>query len=179
MDTSEASAQWWYISEGAKTGPVSDQELRGLACRGELGPRALVYKQGTEKLTYAGRLQTLSSFFSAYEREQALEPPEPTTASIGRTPEAMARSRAVVEAAVVEALVERQTLQYEERETLKQSLTNDRGMSNALAEMFLDRQDWPRPPGWHSVFFYPDSNQPRWQYVAIAACLAIGVWIIF
>jgi hypothetical protein len=175
MDTSEASAQWRYISEGAKTGPVSDQELRGLASRGELGPRALVYKQGTEKLTYAGRLQTLSSFFSAYEREQALEPPEPTTTSIGRTPEA----RAVVEAAVVEALVERQTLQYEERETLKQSLTNDRGMSNALAETFLDRQGWPRPPEWHSVFFYPDSNQPRWQYVAIAACLAIGVWIIF
>lgn len=49
---------------------------------------------------------------------------------------------------------------YEGRAEAKQQLRN-RGCNNALAEAYLDRQGYPRPPGWHSVFFYPDSNRPR------------------
>ena len=49
---------------------------------------------------------------------------------------------------------------YEDRAEAKQQL-RDRGCNNALAEAYLDRQGYPRPPGWHSVFFYPDSNRPR------------------
>jgi hypothetical protein len=50
---------------------------------------------------------------------------------------------------------------YEDREQLKQALLQERGYSNALAEVFLDRKGYPRPPGWHSVFFYPGSGRPR------------------
>ena len=50
---------------------------------------------------------------------------------------------------------------YEERAKVKKHLMAERGMSNTLAEVFLERQGFPRPPGWHSVFFYPGSNRPR------------------
>lgn len=61
---------------------------------------------------------------------------------------------------------------YEDRSQTKHGL-RDRGYSNAMAEAHLDRQGYPRPPGWHSVFFYPDSNRPRnttlfWLAVMIA-----------
>ena len=63
---------------------------------------------------------------------------------------------------------------YEQREQEKQALL-ERGMSNALAEAHLERQGYPRPPGWHSVFFYPDSNRPRntivFWFVVIVAVL--------
>ena len=49
-----------------------------------------------------------------------------------------------------------------------------RGMSNQMAERFLDRQGWPRPFGWHTVFFYPDSNRLRTRY-AILLAVIVGV----
>jgi hypothetical protein len=50
---------------------------------------------------------------------------------------------------------------HKERQKLKEDLINNRGFSNALAEVYLDRTGYPRPPGWHSVFFYPESNRLR------------------
>lgn len=53
-----------------------------------------------------------------------------------------------------------------------------RGFSNALAEAQLDRQGYPRPPGWHSVFFYPDSNRPR-NSVIVWLLAGVGVaWAV-
>lgn len=60
-----------------------------------------------------------------------------------------------------EELVSDQLVMYEERQEFKSHLTNDKGMSNALAEHYLDRKGYPRPPGWRSVFFYPDGMRPR------------------
>ena len=64
---------------------------------------------------------------------------------------------------------------HEERAEVKKHLMAERGMSNTLAEVFLERQGYPRPPGWHSVFFYPSSNRPRNKvlfFFAIIAALA-------
>jgi hypothetical protein len=53
----------------------------------------------------------------------------------------------------------------------------ERGFSNKLAEHALDRQGWPRPWGWHTVFFYPDSNLMRTQYLVIlVATVGFLVW---
>ena len=56
----------------------------------------------------------------------------------------------------------------EERFDKKQDLL-ERGFSNALAEKFLDRQGWPRPFGWSSVFCYPGSNRLRNRYLVVIA----------
>ena len=56
--------------------------------------------------------------------------------------------------------VDLQIAGYEQREVEKQALI-ERGFSNALAEAHLERQGYPRPPGWHSAFFYPGSNRLR------------------
>lgn len=54
-----------------------------------------------------------------------------------------------------------------------------RGFSNALAEAWLDRSRYPRPPGWHSVFFYPGSMRPRNTTVFWLAVLAAITWFAF
>ena len=40
---------------------------------------------------------------------------------------------------------------HEERAEVKKHLMAERGMSNTLAEVFLERQGYPRPPGWHLI----------------------------
>lgn len=65
----------------------------------------------------------------------------------------------------IDALVGR----YEE----KWLLLRERGLSNSAAEIFLDRHCYPRPPGWHSVFFYPDSLLPRRKYLILLVALTL------
>ncbi len=74
--------------------------------------------------------------------------------------------------------VEQLLLLYEEREDLKRDLVATRGFSNRLAETFLDKKGYPRPPGWHSVFFCPGGSLPRNGVLAIAILvfLVIGVF---
>ena len=74
--------------------------------------------------------------------------------------------------------VEVQLSRLEEREEEKRALV-ERGYSNALAEAFLDRKGWPRPPGWHSVFFYPGSSRPRNMVFFWLAVLAVAAWFLF
>ena len=72
-----------------------------------------------------------------------------------------------------EKKVEEQISNYEERAVQKKMLLETRGMSNVMAEKFLDFEGWPRPPGWHSVFFYPESNTPRgriWFWIIVIIC---------
>lgn len=64
---------------------------------------------------------------------------------------------------------------YEERMELKQHLRRDLRQSNAMAESILDRKGYPRPPGWHSVFFYPGSNRPRNKYLLYLVVLIIFI----
>jgi hypothetical protein len=52
----------------------------------------------------------------------------------------------------------------------------DHGMWNAMTEFQLDRLGYPRPPGWKSVFFYPDSFRPRNWYVMLAAAIIASGW---
>ena len=75
--------------------------------------------------------------------------------------------------------VEQQLYAYEQRESVKQTVMQDRGMSNALAEAYLDRTGYPRPPGWHSVFFYTGSNRPRNGYVLVFVVLLAAVAVFF
>lgn len=53
-----------------------------------------------------------------------------------------------------------------------------RGFSNALAESWLDRAGYSRPPGWHSVFFYPGSMRPRNGFVCWLIIITIAVWVL-
>ena len=71
--------------------------------------------------------------------------------------------------------VEQHLWAYEEREEEKEQLLA-RGMSNALAETTLDRQGYPRPPGWSSVFFYPGGMVPRPGTVIVIVALAAALW---
>ena len=64
-------------------------------------------------------------------------------------------------------IVESQLNNLIEREEQKKQLIIDRGFSNALAEVYLDKQGWMRPPGWHTVFFYPDSMRIRNKYLIL------------
>lgn len=54
-----------------------------------------------------------------------------------------------------------------------------RGFSNALAESWLDRSGYPRPPGWYSVFFYPGSMRLRNTAIFWAVVLTVAVWFFF
>jgi hypothetical protein len=68
---------------------------------------------------------------------------------------------------------------YEMRAEHKRDLLEGGHVWNALAESRLERQGWPRPPGWPAVFFYPDSLRPRnwlvfWVVVALALLWAFG-----
>ena len=77
-----------------------------------------------------------------------------------------------------EESVELELAAYKKRDIQKAAL-RERGMSNAMAEAWLDRSGFPRPPGWHSVFFYPGSVRPRNLvifWVVIAA--AIAAWAL-
>jgi hypothetical protein len=67
---------------------------------------------------------------------------------------------------------------YKMRVSNKEGLL-EQGLSNAGAETFLDRKGYPRPPGWHSVFFYPDSMRPRNSYVVLALLIAASIWLFF
>jgi hypothetical protein len=52
-----------------------------------------------------------------------------------------------------------------------------RGFSNQLAEKALDKEGWPRPFGWRTVFFYPDSTTPRTRYLVVfIAVVAFVFW---
>ena len=73
--------------------------------------------------------------------------------------------------------VEQQLFAHEERWGVKQAAMRDRKMSNAVAESFLDKSGYPRPPGWHSVFFYPGSNRPRNGYaLTFLSLLAVAAY---
>jgi len=53
------------------------------------------------------------------------------------------------------------------------------GYDNAAAEVLLDRGGYPRLPGWHSVFFYPESNRLRNRYVVtLAAIVLLALWTL-
>ena len=65
---------------------------------------------------------------------------------------------------------------YEYREEEKRALIEDRHFSNALAEAYLDRKGYPRPPGWHTVFFYPGSNRPRNTVVFCVVFIGFISW---
>lgn len=68
---------------------------------------------------------------------------------------------------------------YQQRSEEKKVLIEERGFSNIMAESFLDKLGYPRPPGWHSVFFYPDSNRPRTTVVILlAAALGAALFVL-
>lgn len=67
---------------------------------------------------------------------------------------------------------------YQQRSEEKKVLIEDRGFSNITAESFLDKIGYPRPPGWHSVFFYPDSNRPRTTVVILLAVVVGVAWFV-
>jgi hypothetical protein len=88
------------------------------------------------------------------------------------------RKRLLQYPGATEESVETDIYRYEERKDEKRSLIEG-GYSNAAAEVYLDRKGFPRPPSWHSVFFYPGSARPR-AAAMFWACVfgAIIGWLI-
>ena len=86
------------------------------------------------------------------------------------------RARLLTYPGATKESVDAELLTYEQREDLKATLVGERQFSNAMAESFLEKKGYPRPPGWHSVFFYPGGNRPRNRVVVIliAALVAIA-----
>lgn len=78
---------------------------------------------------------------------------------------------------ISDANVDEQLHHYEARDVQKTALL-ERGLSNVLAEAWLDRSGYPRPPGWNSVFFYPGSSRPRNAVLFWLALLAAAAWFI-
>jgi len=77
---------------------------------------------------------------------------------------------------ISESNVEMHLAAYDEREQQKTELLA-RGLSNRLAEKWLDKSGYPRPPGWSSVFLYPDSSTPRLRYLLLLVVIAgFAVW---
>lgn len=66
---------------------------------------------------------------------------------------------------------------YKQRQIDKEASINGRGLSNAQAEVYLEKTGYPRPPGWHSVFFYPASYRPRniiiWAVIVVSILIFI------
>ena len=60
MNTTSTPGGWWYVANGQKNGPVSDQELQRLLIGGTLGPHSPVWKQGMERWQHLGQVQSLS-----------------------------------------------------------------------------------------------------------------------
>jgi len=79
---------------------------------------------------------------------------------------------------VDESNVDDLLLAHEQRNSVKKDLTEGRGFSNAAAEAWLDRAGHPRPPGWSSVFFYPDSLRPRNKIIFFGVILS-GLLMVF
>ena len=61
--------------------------------------------------------------------------------------------------------------EMEKRALLKQ------GLSNARAETLLYRRGYPRPPGWHSVFFYAGSNRLRNRGIVLLIALVVLAYL--
>jgi len=74
---------------------------------------------------------------------------------------------------------EEKTGVYQRRNEEKRVLIEYRGFSNIMAESYLDRIGYPRPPGWHAVFFYPDSNRPRTTIVVLLAVVLGVAWFVY
>lgn len=75
-----------------------------------------------------------------------------------------------------EKSVERSLIAYGEREETKRYLIENRQFSNALAEGYLDRKGYPRPPGWHAVFFYPGSKRLRNTVLFLVLIMSFLLW---
>jgi hypothetical protein len=88
------------------------------------------------------------------------------------------RQRLLSYPGATEESVDEQLYAFEQRQEEKEALISGRGMSNAMAETFLDRKGYPRPPGWHSVFFYPGSNRPRNKFLFLTAVVALPLYLM-
>jgi len=67
--------EWYYAKEGAQHGPVTGQELRMMAQRGELNPQDLVWKDGMADWAPASRIHGL--FGEEQSSTNAPPPPPP------------------------------------------------------------------------------------------------------
>ncbi|MCF6304606.1 MAG: hypothetical protein L3J33_04480 [Rhodobacteraceae bacterium] len=93
--------------------------------------------------------------------------------------EAALRKRLLEYPGTTEENVDMLLLDHEERDALKIFLVEEQGMSNMMAERILDMEGRPRPPSWHSVFFYPGGNMPRVGFIVVAILVIAGYLLFF
>lgn len=56
--------QWYYAANNEKKGPISSQELQQLIVNRQITPESLVWAEGLEKWTPAGKIRKLAELFS-------------------------------------------------------------------------------------------------------------------
>jgi len=123
-----------------------------------------------------------SSFVSEAEERRISEFQKILDNAIGQGVTASSANEPEIEMSNVSAMhgsVAIEKLPVEERENFKKRLISERNLSNSMAEKFLDLQGWPRPEGWHSVFFYPDSIKPRGLFIVILSLVIVSAWAVF
>jgi hypothetical protein len=74
--------------------------------------------------------------------------------------------------------IEERLRRLEERAQVKRHLIQERGFSNEVAEAYLDRARYLRPPGWHPVVFYPGSYRPRSVVLLCLILIALGLGLL-
>lgn len=79
---------WWYVSDGERKGPVSDEELHRLLISGAVAPTSLVWKEGMQSWQPAAQVEALAATLASLPPEipQAQNTPQLTTKAGARWP---------------------------------------------------------------------------------------------
>jgi hypothetical protein len=66
---------WWYVKNGKRLGPVSEEELHGLLIDGSLTANSLVWKKGMERWEAAGQIDGFAAVLASLPPELPAAPP--------------------------------------------------------------------------------------------------------
>ncbi len=88
MNAPSTPADWWYIVDGKRQGPLNAYELQRLVIDRTLAPTSLVWKQGMYGWQPAGEVDELRTFFVRLPAEvtETISPDVPPLAKAARTP---------------------------------------------------------------------------------------------
>jgi GYF domain 2 len=76
---------WWYVSEGDRKGPVSEEDLSRLLATGKISANSLVWKAGMEGWQSVAQVKDLTSMLASLPPEVPLaqKTPQRTIAAPG------------------------------------------------------------------------------------------------
>ena len=78
------ASEWYFTKNGQRHGPITSQQLKELAAKGELGPADLVWKEGMPQWVPASKVKGLMPS-SAAVTSKPTSPSSPTATTKART----------------------------------------------------------------------------------------------